>query len=165
MQFRIACTLQLYIKQLQSLRGEQVGALEDGMVTGGLFTYEEYGPFESPLRFRRWCEFVALTGWKDIIHAGTNKASSRPSYDRDWCLVFTHGDLSTHNIIVDKRGVLWLIDWDSAGFYPPCFESLAMRLSEDQDFQGQSSWIGYRSFIAGKVKPSQEWFWDCFRVQ
>lgn len=42
-------------------------------------------------------------------------------------LVFTHHDLAPRNIMIESdTGKLWLVDWDFAGFYPPCFEHAAM---------------------------------------
>ncbi|OAA64973.1 Aminoglycoside phosphotransferase [Cordyceps fumosorosea ARSEF 2679] len=41
-------------------------------------------------------------------------------------LVFCHGDLSAHNVIVDPETlkVKAIIDWEHAGFYPKEFEGL-----------------------------------------
>ncbi|KAK0231450.1 hypothetical protein IW262DRAFT_483103 [Armillaria fumosa] len=41
--------------------------------------------------------------------------------------MFTHMDSHTRNMIIDERGQLWLIDWGSAGFYPPFFERAVLR--------------------------------------
>ncbi|EFW16515.1 conserved hypothetical protein [Coccidioides posadasii str. Silveira] len=40
--------------------------------------------------------------------------------------VFTHHDLAPRNILLDKSGHLWLVDWDIAGWYPCFFEYAAM---------------------------------------
>jgi aminoglycoside phosphotransferase (APT) family kinase protein len=43
-------------------------------------------------------------------------------------LVFTHHDLAPRNIILEKgTGLLCLVDWDEAGYYPRYFEYVGMR--------------------------------------
>ena len=41
--------------------------------------------------------------------------------------VFIHQDLAPRNILIDKDRQMWLIDWDSAGFYPMYFEYVGMQ--------------------------------------
>jgi len=41
--------------------------------------------------------------------------------------VFVHQDLAPRNIVIDKHRRMWLIDWDSAGFYPLYFEYVGMQ--------------------------------------
>ena len=36
--------------------------------------------------------------------------------------VFIHQDLAPRNIVIDKERRMWIIDWNSAGFYPLYFE-------------------------------------------
>jgi aminoglycoside phosphotransferase (APT) family kinase protein len=36
--------------------------------------------------------------------------------------VFTHGDLSSLNILVRRDDILGLVDWETAGWYPPYWE-------------------------------------------
>jgi len=42
-------------------------------------------------------------------------------------LVFTHHDLAPRNILIDRLGQLWVLDWDYAGWYPRYFEYAAMQ--------------------------------------
>ncbi|KAI9739325.1 MAG: hypothetical protein M1834_007538 [Cirrosporium novae-zelandiae] len=45
-------------------------------------------------------------------------------------IVFTHGDLKHHNILVDKGHVTGFIDWESAGWYPDYWDfTTGMRVS------------------------------------
>lgn len=167
MQFRIACTLRLYIKQLRSLKGTNVGALDSGQVSGILFQDYEFGPFDSTRRFKRFCEYVSLVGWDMRTKLLRRQQQPRPPVPRlpaDWTPVFTHGDLNPSNILLDKRGTLWLVDWAFAGFYPPWMDSLVMRhFNEDVLRDSVSpSWVRYRHFIAGETSADDGQFWDCF---
>lgn len=42
--------------------------------------------------------------------------------DGSWPLVFTHGDLSSLNILVRGEDIVSLIDWETAGWYPSYWE-------------------------------------------
>lgn len=49
--------------------------------------------------------------------------------ERPWPMpVFTHGDLSTYNIMVHGDNVVGIIDWETAGWYPIYWEYTAARL-------------------------------------
>ncbi|KZT74162.1 hypothetical protein DAEQUDRAFT_787450 [Daedalea quercina L-15889] len=63
-QYRIACALRLYIKQLRSLKSVNVGALGTGRVSGILFQDYAFGPFDYVWRFQRFCGCVSLVGWE-----------------------------------------------------------------------------------------------------
>ena len=52
-------------------------------------------------------------------------------------LVFTHHDLAPRNLMVDTKGLLWLVDWDFAGWYPPYFEAAAMHTFTPPDTWGR----------------------------
>ena len=43
-------------------------------------------------------------------------------HDRDWPIVFTHGDLSSLNILVHGDDIVGIIDWETAGWYPSYWE-------------------------------------------
>jgi len=36
--------------------------------------------------------------------------------------VFSHGDLSSLNILVDGESVVGIVDWETAGWWPPYWE-------------------------------------------
>lgn len=42
--------------------------------------------------------------------------------NRDWPLMFTHGDLSSLNILVREDKIIGIIDWETAGWYPSYWE-------------------------------------------
>jgi thiamine kinase-like enzyme len=54
--------------------------------------------------------------------------------------VLTHGDISMQNVIIDKVGKLWLIDWGFSGAYPKWFEYAAAKCYTGPN----ASWLYYR---------------------
>ncbi|KAF5348910.1 hypothetical protein D9756_009815 [Leucocoprinus leucothites] len=162
MRFRVACTLRLYIKQLRSLTCPDVRGVGTRKLAAHIFGDNEFGPFESTTHFRRFCDFVCFTGWESDLYACRYAGLAPPPLPEptiNWTPVFTHGDLNMSNILLDKNGTVWLIDWDSAGFYPASIESLAM-LRSNEISQGQStSWERYRAFIAGIPCKTEEQYW------
>ena len=66
MQFRIACTLRCYVKQLRGFTSTLPG--HDGIVSGDPFFCCEHGPFEDANRLRLFCEMVAFMGWCNLVH-------------------------------------------------------------------------------------------------
>lgn len=62
--------------------------------------------------------------------------------------VFTHGDLTPRNIMVDRAGrITGIVDWENAGWYPDYWEyANIMKPSKDRD------WIAWMD----STKP-QEW--------
>ncbi len=164
MQFRIACTLRLYVKQLHSLKGERPGYIVDGIIPGIVFglDYKQFGPLDSARRFRQMCEFASIVGHRPELIP----KPCPPSTDDKWTLVFNHTDLNATNIILDKDGSLWLIDWGSAGFYPASFESIGLWYVDGNGGKGDRmprSWSRYRGFIAGRMDGSEFSFWTCVR--
>ncbi|TBU44712.1 hypothetical protein BD309DRAFT_990089 [Dichomitus squalens] len=167
MQFRVACTLRLYVKQLRSLTYSTPGALGDRLVSGILFEEYVYGPFRNARRFRRFCEYVAFEGWKAIARMAIGSGTVPPEPPRPsfpWTPVFTHGDLNMSNLVLDRRGTLWVMDWANAGFYPPILESIIMRQMHEiwHTDDIPPLWRRYRGFIAGKTSKEDEEFWDNF---
>lgn len=167
MQFRIACTLRLYVRQMRSFRRANVGAVDTGGIGGVLFEFLEFAPPQDLEHFRRFCEWVASAGWESCVgmppYRG-NVLPNPPCADFDWTPVFTHGDLNSTNILLDKDGCLWLVDWATAGFYPACMESLSMRVVEEcvPPPPGLESWCRYRDFICGRVSKQEREFWEYF---
>ncbi|KAI0705739.1 hypothetical protein C8T65DRAFT_652609 [Cerioporus squamosus] len=165
--FRIACTLRLYVKQLRSLRRPAPGAVDTRYVSGLLFGEDCYGPYDSLRRFRQFCEYVSSVGWQTHAIMERNAGRTPPLLPRpkfDWTPVFTHGDLNTSNVLLDRQGALWILDWDFAGFYPACMESVAMWHMDTNVHPDDTphSWSRYRWFIAGATTDEEEQFWFNF---
>lgn len=92
------------------------GSLYDCRVHASL---ERFGPFENTRNFHGF-----LRNWKE------KGPPQYPDVDdmiglqsREWGpLVFTHGDLSSLNILIRGDKIVGLIDWETAGWYPPYWE-------------------------------------------
>jgi serine/threonine protein kinase len=106
-----------YVCQLRRLPMPTDGLI--GSVTGGLAVDRRQlgavrgGPFPSEMDFNAWQlaqlhPEVALS--QREMYASLHKADHR--------LVFTHGDLAFHNIIVKDGHVNAIIDWEYSGWYP-----------------------------------------------
>ena len=166
MRFRVACTLRRYVKEMRAHRGPRVGAVDDGYVQGHLFEENVYSPFPSPLRFRQFCELIAYEGWRTraLYHQDiTGVVPALPLPDFDWTPVFIHGDLNASNILLDRHGVLWIIDWGMSGFYPASMESCAFRLVDDILRPNvRTSWSALRSFMMGHTPNAVDEFWYDF---
>ena len=160
MQFRIACTLRGYIKQLQSLKGSTPGA-PDGYVRGALFNNTIWGPFTDARQFRCFCEASARYEWIDRMSQHIeNPVNSRPlpivPSNNDWSLSFVHGDLGPKNIILSDENVLWIVNWGSSGYYPSWMEGTHM--GSDSHTQPWS-WNWWRWFMLGRKACQGGEFW------
>jgi thiamine kinase-like enzyme len=58
-------------------------------------------------------------------------------------LVFTHQDITPRNLMLDKAGQLWLIDWADAGADPPGFERAAL--------EQQSEFLNFGAEVCRKI--------------
>lgn len=161
MQFRIACTLRCYIKQLRRLSGSRPGTVDGGVVDGVLFEGEERGPFQTSRDFRIFCELVSHCGWEAVVgdyRRGLRSDIPSPPVEGDeWPLVFTHGDLHLSNLILSKDGVLWVIDWAHSGYYPVWMESVGLNFH----FNNPRSWRRLTWLMAGTY-PAYDHFWEMF---
>ena len=153
MQFRIACTLRCYVKQLRGFTSTLPG--HDGIVSGDPFFCCEHGPFEDANRLRLFCEMVAFMGWCNLVHFPAYRAPPTVTAHEPWPLVFSHTDIHPGNVILDNNNVLWLIDWAHAQFLPPWIDSIVMKLPSNWP----RSWMKWTSFIAGSVPPRYDYMW------
>jgi hypothetical protein len=161
MKFRIACTMRIYISQLQRLRGTIPGTVAGGIVNGVLFEHERRGPFRDSTRFRHYYEMISKSGWVSVVIArrsmGILPLPGPPVMGVEWPLVFTHGDFNLGNIMLSDDGVLWIIDWETGGFFPPWLETVGIRYFDS----APKSWRRLRWFMAGSY-PDYEKLWDLF---
>nr|VWP00666.1 Uncharacterized protein [Ganoderma boninense] len=167
MQFRVACTLRLYTKQLRAFTRATPGAVDSTRVRGIVFNDYVYGPFSSMRAFRQFCEEVVFQGWSPVVERAVRAKEAFPPcprVDLSQTPVLTHGDLNSSNIMLDRQGCLWVLDWATAGFYPPSMEAVAMQRVDAFHYENESpaSWLRYRPFIAGHVSEEEEAFWHYF---
>ncbi|KAF7885887.1 uncharacterized protein EAF02_004396 [Botrytis sinoallii] len=88
------------------------GILYDGRLDGP----EQFGPFENTNEFHRYLRSDIPA--RPSNPEGVNKLIEWQ--DRPWLdpPVFTHGDLSSFNILAVGDKVVGIIDWETAGWYP-----------------------------------------------
>ncbi|KAF2690370.1 hypothetical protein K458DRAFT_413144 [Lentithecium fluviatile CBS 122367] len=114
------------LRCIRSLRHCQPGPVGQGIPMGGIFTVYGAGrAFQTAADMEPW--FNHKLG---IIGAGDVTGLFKE-------LVMCHMDISRRNLVLDKAGKLWFLDWAWAGFYPQAFEkaSLLHKRVEDPDFQ------------------------------
>jgi hypothetical protein len=112
--------------QIRSLRSSQPGPVGHGDPVGGLFTVYGAGrTFQTAADMEPWFNRkLEIYGTGDVT-------------DMFGDLVMSHMDISLRNLILDKAGQLWILDWAWAGFFPQAFEkaSLLRKRVDDPDFQ------------------------------
>lgn len=108
-----------YIRQMRQIPARPDNMIVIGSVTGGPAVDQRSmgpikgGPFKSEEEFNDWQLDQLLPGIplsnRDMYHA-MQKA--------DHAIVFSHGDLGFHNVLVQNGHVVAIIDWESAGWMP-----------------------------------------------
>ncbi|KAI5860894.1 ankyrin repeat protein [Durotheca rogersii] len=127
---RLAFQLRRVIRRLRSAASTSSGSLatskcrsyclEDSFGLPPRATFHQVNAF---LNF--WANFVSLR--QEIKKTPAEHAiCPRPVFSYSCPFVFTHHGLAPRNIILDREGQLWIIDWDCAGFYPKFFEYAGM---------------------------------------
>jgi hypothetical protein len=151
-QLGIILAMRYYIRQLRRVRHPSSGTpgppgTRPKVCYGLQFGYDPQGPFKTT---------DALAGYLHRLHdiaeyRHNNKfiPLNESLFSR---LVFTHNDLNMRNILLDSEGRLWLIDWGFTGFFPPCFEYLAMLYTA----QNETAPKGWQAAIKFMAEPSFE---------
>ncbi|EMD37145.1 hypothetical protein CERSUDRAFT_124110 [Gelatoporia subvermispora B] len=169
----VAFTLRRCVRQLRRLKASPTmppGPLSaygpplcDSPIFGEIQTTR--GPFSSYAEFTQFMNErhnMAL----DIDDLPDDHASRRDLLDTSEPLVFTHQDLNPRNIILGEDGRVWIVDWAWAGFYPLCFEYVAMQRQANNEVL-----LGYRHvlwevlipFICGLYFKQDKWLWNTSR--
>lgn len=140
------------------MSSDRPGAVsQPGAVGGVLFDQEVFGTFRSYDAFIHWFQLLALDGYTMGRKAGLNTPLPCFSSDADWeGPVFCHGDIHLGNIILGDDECLWLIDWDSSGFFPPAFEALCVSRYAD----ASPSWKAWVPWIVGSTSPELLHSWE-----
>lgn len=127
---RLAFKLRHIIRRLRSAESTFAGSLATGKCrsyylddTFGLPPRASFDHVNAFMNF--WANFV--TPRQEVKKTpAEHSICQRPVFLSNRPFVFTHHDLAPRNIILDREGQLWLIDWDCAGFYPKFFEYAGM---------------------------------------
>ncbi|KAG5717993.1 hypothetical protein E4T56_gene1713 [Termitomyces sp. T112] len=121
----IAFTLRRYVRQLRGLKASATTPPGPLSIQGPRIcespmfgtVLSDRGPFAS---------YSELSGFFNERHQLAAKMAGTPEddlqrkehFDDSEPLVLTHQDLNLRNMIIDKDGCLWMIDWAWAGYYP-----------------------------------------------
>ncbi|KAJ5088797.1 hypothetical protein N7456_012413 [Penicillium angulare] len=98
--------------KISSINGE---SLFDCRLPG---TTMRFGPFDTVQEFHR--HLREGTEHDPRLPADVQDLISQ--HDNTWPLVFTHGDLSSLNVLVRGENIVGIIDWETAGWYPSYWE-------------------------------------------
>ena len=116
------------------------------MCSGFFFTSTGGGPFRSYREMADWFDhrrFDALV-YAHRCSGAVNKWW--PKFDRTQPLVLCHMDLHMNNIIVDRKGMPWIIDWGRAGAFPAWLEYAHLVIWDERS---PKSWIWSARFMVG----------------
>ncbi|KAL1860996.1 hypothetical protein Plec18170_001511 [Paecilomyces lecythidis] len=103
------------------------------------------GPFASQKDFHKYLLSPAsMHGFKSTAEYEKTLLCAEKLQQRQYQIMFTHGDLKAHNILVGDDGHLsGFLDWESAGWYPEYWEfTTAMRFGRASWWFQVASWIG-----------------------
>ncbi|KAI1784757.1 kinase-like domain-containing protein [Ganoderma leucocontextum] len=144
----VLLTLRRYIRELRRTRppGDQSfpGRLgtTPGKCYGSPFIFQPAGPFNSAADMGPY--FDRRLRGSERVEGGPK---IRPPLDLKLPLVLTHLDLHGKNIMLDRGGRVWVLDWGLAGMYPRCFEFISMMWMPWMFVHVAEKWI--YGFIAG----------------
>jgi serine/threonine protein kinase len=122
-QVKILAQLREMIQEMRRISPAHCGGVSniDG---GSLFDCRLPGPSLRFGPFRNIQDFHSYLRGDINFHPGNDpNVNELITFHRaDWPLVFTHGDLSSLNILVRGDEVVGIIDWETAGWYPAYWE-------------------------------------------
>jgi len=128
---KLAFELRNFVRRMRELSSSTAGGLETGASTS-LWLDDYYGlPLHaSPSDIQSYITFWLQYPQKrpqhyPNRHLHCDYTALIPPIPTKF--VFIHQDLAPRNILIDEHRRMWLIDWDSAGFYPLYFEYVAMQ--------------------------------------
>ncbi|KAL3430210.1 hypothetical protein BDV09DRAFT_189481 [Aspergillus tetrazonus] len=107
--------------EMQSIKLLEPGPIGGGPCRGRFFTHYSAGPCKDAAEFEGWFNHKM-----DICKTYKHALSDLPPF-KFTRFVLTHQDISPRNLIMDRNGLVWLVDWTDAGSYPPAFETAALR--------------------------------------
>ncbi|KAI0371710.1 hypothetical protein BV20DRAFT_158279 [Pilatotrama ljubarskyi] len=120
---RAALQLRANLRLLHSITSQTTGGMHSGR-TRCIWLDDQHGPARhaSPLTFTNY-----LNWW--LVDCRPTQLTPQPHLVLEPAKehVFVHQDLAPRNMILDPQGVLWIVDWGHAGFYPTYMEYLGMK--------------------------------------
>ncbi|GES66235.1 kinase-like protein [Aspergillus terreus] len=91
------------------------GSLYDCRIPGPSL---RFGPFDTVQDFHRHLRM----GMEFDVRLDREVQELIKQQSQSWPLVFTHGDLSSLNILVRGNDIAGIVDWETAGWYPSYWE-------------------------------------------
>lgn len=108
------------IIEMQSIELPEPGPIGGGPCRGRFFTHYSAGPFDGIVEFEGWFNHKL-----EICQAYHRAPADVPPFEFSE-FVLVHQGISPRNLVVDRDGLVWLVDWADAGAYPPSFETGAL---------------------------------------
>lgn len=97
-----------------------------------------WGPFQTIQEFHRELRSGIHVGDIEDDASSPGVKDMASFHEQAWqCPVFTHGDLSALNILVRGDEVVGLVDWETAGWYPPYWEYTSAKHANPQNLWWQ----------------------------
>jgi tRNA A-37 threonylcarbamoyl transferase component Bud32 len=128
----ILAQLSDYIAQMRALGGIYLGRLDgQGVMLPSIFP-RSGGPFGTLTEFHDWLVQPPLRLEAESMywHQITTQLGA------EYSIVFTHGDISSRNIIISEGRIVALLDWEFAGWYPEYWEYVfALRGLDNIDWE------------------------------
>ncbi|KAI0666529.1 hypothetical protein C8Q78DRAFT_1109080 [Trametes maxima] len=166
----VAFTLRRYVRQLRRHLKAPAGAPPGPLCTDRSARTCESPPVFGQVQSNRgpFASYAELSTFFNERHRMALDIKNVPQDDPAWAdlfddsepLVLTHQDINLRNVVVDKEGRLWLIDWAWAGYYPVWFEYVATHSqSEDPVISGTDDklWEAMVPFICGPYFKQERW--------
>jgi len=132
---------------------------------GNYFTENGAGPFNSYTKMAAWFDrrrFDTLA----FVHKRSGKIYQCPKFDASHPLVLCHMDLHMRNLVVDRSGRLWIIDWANAGAFPPWLEYAQMVIwggAAREEARPPKLWLWFARFMVGDYRKYTTGYLDKLR--
>lgn len=138
---QVAAMIEAMQKMPLDLPPGPIGGSEGRRFQGPWFTDDGAGPFATLQSLEDWYNHKV-----DICIKFKQLPKRAPRF-KFRGLVFSHQDIAPRNLILDKQGHVWLVDWAWAGVYPPGFEQAAL-ITQSRG--------GFREMVMERLSDRQE---------
>ena len=131
--------------------GEQICSAIGTSISSQRVPRHTMGPFKSEKELHAYLLAPASTnGFASLDEYRRSMSEARKIIDVPHHIVFTHGDLKTHNILIDENYCLFgFLDWESAGWCPEYWEfTTAVRFVRGSWWHQAMSKLGGSQYVA-----------------